>query len=153
MPLPPLSCFCVCRVISRARIKTPPLAPLTNAKRTDSDENLAELDQFVAQLRAKREMDQQLQQQQHYLAQMHANDPPIAQPAPSLAEEGLSAHDISCQDDDHADGARQYRQEADDEAAPEAESPEPTPMSPDQATANDPTSSQEDSAIGMMAVV
>lgn len=54
----------VSRVISRARISTPPLAPLTNAKRSDSDENLAELDQFVAQLRAKRQMEHQLQQQQ-----------------------------------------------------------------------------------------
>ncbi|CAH8647032.1 unnamed protein product [Heterobilharzia americana] len=57
------------RVISRARIKTPPLAPLvTSFRRSESDENLAELDQFVAQLKAKRQLQQQYQQQQ-YMAQ------------------------------------------------------------------------------------
>lgn len=34
-------------------------------KRSDSDENLAELDQFVAQLRAKRQFQQQYHQQQY----------------------------------------------------------------------------------------
>uniref|UniRef100_A0A183AGR2 Btz domain-containing protein n=1 Tax=Echinostoma caproni TaxID=27848 RepID=A0A183AGR2_9TREM len=76
------------RVISRARISTPPLAPLTNAKRSDSDENLAELDQFVAQLRAKRQMEQQMQQQQQYLAQMQEN-PPVY-PGPQQYPPGLS---------------------------------------------------------------
>nr|CAH8876587.1 unnamed protein product [Trichobilharzia regenti] len=77
------------RVISRARIKTPPLAPLvTNFKRSESDENLAELDQFVAQLRAKRQLQQQFQQQQ-YMAQFQemqgptVNTPAVAPTAPS----------------------------------------------------------------------
>ncbi|THD19941.1 Tetratricopeptide repeat protein 14 [Fasciola hepatica] len=68
------------RVISRARISTPPLAPLTNAKRSDSDENLAELDQFVAQLRAKREMEHQLQQQQQLMT--HAQETNAVYPGP-----------------------------------------------------------------------
>nr|CAH8876584.1 unnamed protein product [Trichobilharzia regenti] len=77
-------------VISRARIKTPPLAPLvTNFKRSESDENLAELDQFVAQLRAKRQLQQQFQQQQQYMAQFQemqgptVNTPAVAPTAPS----------------------------------------------------------------------
>ncbi len=44
--------FC-CRRISRARIKTPPLAPLTN-RQSDSEEQMADVEQFVAQLQARR---------------------------------------------------------------------------------------------------
>ncbi|CAH8674229.1 unnamed protein product [Schistosoma bovis] len=69
------------RVISRARIKTPPLAPLvTSFRRSESDENLAELDQFVAQLKAKRQLQQQYQQQQ-YMAQFQEMQGPIVNTA------------------------------------------------------------------------
>ncbi|VDD81386.1 unnamed protein product [Mesocestoides corti] len=43
------------RRISRARIKTPPLAPLTN-RQSDSEEQMADVEQFVAQLQAKRQL-------------------------------------------------------------------------------------------------
>ncbi|KAH9281101.1 Tetratricopeptide repeat protein 14 [Echinococcus granulosus] len=44
------------KAISRARIKTPPLAPLTN-RQSDSEEQMADVEQFVAQLQAKRQME------------------------------------------------------------------------------------------------
>lgn len=46
--------FLLARRISRARLKTPPLAPLTN-RQSDSEEQLADVEAFVAQLQAKRQ--------------------------------------------------------------------------------------------------
>lgn len=46
--------------ISRARIRTPPLAPLTNPH-SDSEEQMADVEQFIAQLKAKRQMQQEMQ--------------------------------------------------------------------------------------------
>ncbi|VUZ44652.1 unnamed protein product [Hymenolepis diminuta] len=51
------------RRISRARIKTPPLAPLTNKRQSDSEDHMAEVEQFVAQLQAKRQMEAEKQEQ------------------------------------------------------------------------------------------
>ncbi|VDL98609.1 unnamed protein product [Schistocephalus solidus] len=48
------------RRISRARIRTPPLAPLTNPH-SDSEEQMADVEQFIAQLKAKRQMQQEMQ--------------------------------------------------------------------------------------------
>ncbi|KAF7256622.1 hypothetical protein EG68_06419 [Paragonimus skrjabini miyazakii] len=129
------------RVISRARIKTPPLAPLTNAKRSDSDENLAELDQFVAQLKAKRQMEQQFQQQQLYMAQMQEQTP--AYPGPQRQPESEPAHDdeTSCQEPIDQNNSRSPMEErpssiynsADYEAAHEHDSDRdaPEPASPE----------------------
>ncbi|VDN99199.1 unnamed protein product [Rodentolepis nana] len=49
--------------ISHARIKTPPLAPLTNKRHSDSEDHMAEVEQFVAQLQAKRQMEAEKQEQ------------------------------------------------------------------------------------------
>ncbi|KER33152.1 hypothetical protein T265_00854 [Opisthorchis viverrini] len=128
------------RVISRARIKTPPLAPLTNAKRADSDDNLAELDQFVAQLKAKRQMEQQFQhQQQQYLAQFQEQPLP-AYPGPQQPpdEDSSQAADQGYQEAnyghpeqetndtdaaDHAGYSAGDSGETDDQEPPEPDSP------------------------------
>ncbi|KAH8869543.1 Tetratricopeptide repeat protein 14 like [Schistosoma japonicum] len=120
------------RVISRARIKTPPLAPLvTSFRRSESDENLAELDQFVAQLKAKRQLQQQYQQQQ-YMAQFQEMQGPIVNTAVVTQQtqqdyhqmELESAHNSPSKDDNTAHNDYNNYQH-DSPEPPQAQSPPP----------------------------
>lgn len=67
------------RPISRARIKTPPLAPLTN-RQSDSEEQMADVEQFVAQLQAKRQMEAEQAAAAAAAAANTASDQPLIGP-------------------------------------------------------------------------